>query len=38
MNTMQQYAIANPLARASGSAEAYRSLDLPWSLILTVNK
>ena len=38
MNAMQKYAIENPLARAEFSARPFRRLDLPWSIILTVNK
>lgn len=39
MTAMQTYAIEHPLARASGaSSQAFRWLDTPWSLILTVNK
>jgi hypothetical protein len=39
MDKMQMYALAHPLARAGGlSAEPFRILRLPWSIILTVNK
>lgn len=38
MTKMQAYALGNPLARANGSAEAFRKIDWPWSIILTVNK
>ncbi len=38
MNAMQKYALEHPLARANANAQLYRRLDLPWSIILTVNK
>jgi hypothetical protein len=38
MTTMQEIAIASPRATASGDAERFRRIDLPWSIILTVNK
>jgi hypothetical protein len=38
MTDLQQNALANPLARASGKAGSYRRVIHPWSIILTVNK
>lgn len=39
MRSMQQfYALTHPLARATGSAQEYRRISMPWSIILTVNK
>jgi hypothetical protein len=38
MTRMQAYAIAHPLARASGDPDPFRTFDPPWSIILTVNK
>jgi hypothetical protein len=40
MTEFQRYALANPLARANdvSNAQRYRRLDMPWSIILTVNK
>jgi hypothetical protein len=38
MNNFQQYALAHPLARATGNSEKYWRLTMPWSIILTVNK
>lgn len=41
MNRMQIHALANPLATAdplATDAQLFRLLQLPWSIILTVNK
>lgn len=41
MTPMQKHAIEHPLARAIPDgikAQAFRRIDYPWSLILTVNK
>lgn len=38
MTRFQAYALAHPLARASGEADEYRLIQIPWSIILTVNK
>jgi len=39
MTEFQQYALTHPLARARGGyQESYRRIELPWSIILTVNK
>jgi hypothetical protein len=38
MTLFQAYALAHPLARARGDAEEYRLVQIPWSIILTVNK
>jgi hypothetical protein len=39
MTRFQAYALAHPLARAAGSSAAeYRLIQIPWSIILTVNK
>jgi hypothetical protein len=38
MTPAQQIALCYPLASASGEADPFRMLDLPWSIILTVNK
>ena len=39
MNDFQSYALAHPLAHASGDGQQeYRRITFPWSIILTVNK
>lgn len=38
MTNLQAFALSHPLARASGEVQPFRLLDLPWSIILTVNK
>ncbi len=38
VNDMQQYALTHPLSRASGEVQPFRTLTLPWSIVLTVNK
>jgi hypothetical protein len=39
MTKFQLHALSNPLARADGcSQQRYRRIDMPWSIILTVNK
>ena len=39
MTDFQKYALSNPLARANGAMQqSFRRIDLPWSIILTVNK
>lgn len=38
MTDFQHYALSHPLARARGDADDFRSIVLPWSIILTVNK
>lgn len=38
MTKQQQYALDNPLARASGDVQMFRIVTPPWSLILSVNK
>lgn len=38
MTLMQEYALAHPLAFASGDPTPYTRDDPPWRLILTVNK
>lgn len=39
MTSMQSFALSHPLARATGAdSQDFRRLDMPWSLILTVNK
>jgi hypothetical protein len=38
MTTEQRYAIAHPVAEASGHSAKYLRVMLPWRIILTVNK
>lgn len=38
MTETQRFALMHPLSRASGSVQPFRKLDMPWSIIVTVNK
>ena len=38
MTRLQQSALSFPLAKASGDVQPFRLINLPWSIILTVNK
>jgi len=39
MTDFQKYALSHPLARAKGGyQDNYRRIEMPWSIILTVNK
>lgn len=39
MTDLQTYALSHPLARAKGAdPQSYRRVEIPWSILLTVNK